>query len=682
MIALAGWFAGGALHAQTIPQADELDLLAQENLVYSAARYVQTIGETPANVSIISRDDIARYGYRSVSDALRSLPGVYDAASQWPALGVSGVAVPGDFGSRILYLINGMPVYEPTYGGFFLEYLDIESIERIEFVKGAGSALYGSGAVLGLVNLITHSGQDATGASAALTVGTHDSGKAYISDTGQRSGLTSFVAASVSYGKGRDLFLPEMTAPEFAPARHHGISSGNDEARTARLFARVSTRHAWLQAMLVTGTKRDPLASYGTVFNGRLRLRETTSALEAGMTRNYGQSGQLTARAYAFATAERGDYPYAFSLRERGLPADFINVSDLSSRQMGAEARYDAFIAPGHHVLAGVEIKRIGYDHEVGDQPGLERSGVFTVDSHDSYRQWALFAQDEMRVGPGILTLGARFDSYHGFSKGVTKRASPRMAYVQDIAPGVTGKLIYGEAYRAPTIYESRYQDGLPRASTIWANGDLRPELSRSIEALLIAQSPSGVQWRLSGFYKHLKDTPEQVVTPAVGTLQCGLGADACIQYRNATRDQRVIGAEFDVRVRQGESGDAYASLVLQRGRGPGGELTSSPRRQIKAGISRALPWPDVDAALEAQYIGSVLGPSQDVTAARADVPSYLLVNAALNASRLGDGWRLSLRVDNLLDREYGTAASRELQPLLRVPADGRRFSLQLQRDF
>ena len=145
----AGWvllcaamLSGGAAQGQSAPPSDDLDLLAQENLVYSAARYPQTIAETPANVSIISRADIRRFGYRTVHDALASLPGVFDAASQWPALGVSGIAVPGDFGSRLLYMVNGMPIYEPTYGGFFLEYLDIESIDRIEFVKGPGSALY------------------------------------------------------------------------------------------------------------------------------------------------------------------------------------------------------------------------------------------------------------------------------------------------------------------------------------------------------------------------------------------------------------------------------------------------------------------------------------------------------------------------------------------------------------
>ncbi len=672
-------FASGA-GAQAHP-ADELDLLARENLVYSAARYVQTIAETPANVSIISRDDIRRYGYRSVADALKSLPGVYDAASQWPALGVSGLAVPGDFGSRILYLVNGMPIYEPTYGGFFLEYLDIESIERIEFVKGPGSALYGSGAVTGLVNLITHSDKDGAGSSAGVAIGSHRSAKAYFTHSALGKRANGFVAASAAYSGGRDLYLRELDTPAFDNQRFRGISSGNDSGRTARLFGRFTAGPAWLQAMLVAGSKRDPLASYASTFNGRLLLRESLAALEAGITRDLGNGGQLNARVYSFTATERGDYPYARG-GDRGAPSTYINVSDLASRQAGAELRYDRFIARGHHVLAGVEIKHIGFSHQVGDQPGLERSGVFSVDRSASYMQWALFAQDEMPLGPGTVFLGARMDSYHGFSNGVSSRLSPRVAYVQELSPGVSAKFIYGEAYRAPTVYESRYQDGMPAASTIWANNDLRPELSRSLEALLIAQSASGVQWRLSAFFKHLRATPVQVATPRFEGVDCGLGPSGCIQYQNSHPHQSVVGVEADVRVRQGDRGDFYASLVLQRGRGDHGNLASSPRHQFKAGISRELPWPDLDGALETQYISAVDGRIEDGAAGRDRIPSYLQVGAVVNASRLGDGWRASLRVDNLLDRQYSTVASRELHPLKRVPADGRRFSIQLQRDF
>ena len=680
-IVLASCFASHAAVAQGAPQADALDLLAQENLVYSATRYAQTLAATPANVSIISRDDIRRYGYRSVPDALKSLPGVYDAASQWPALGVSGIAVPGDFGSRILYLVNGMPMYEPTYGGFFLDYLDIESIDRIEFVKGPGSALYGSGAVVGLVNLITHSGKDAPGSSAALAAGSYGSAKLYLSGSRQGQKINGYVAASAAYSKGRDIYLPELSGQGFGRNRFHGMSSDNDGAKSARLFARFSMGDAWLQAMLVEGAKRDPLASYGSSFNARLMLRESLAALEAGFTRDLGEGRELTGRVFSFSTAERGDYPYAVN-RRRGSAPNYINVSDLSSRQQGAEVRYDSYVAPGHHVLAGIEIKHIGFTHQVGDQPGLERAGVFSVDSRDSYMQWALFAQDEMRLGAGTLFLGARYDSYRGFSDGVKSRLSPRIAYVQEIAPRITAKLMYGQAYRAPTVYESRYQDGLPAASTIWANGDLRPELSRSFEALLIGQLATGLEWRVSAFIKHLRNTPVQLVTPFYQGVACGLGPAGCIQYVNSTRHQRVLGSEFDLRMRQGEHGDLYASMVLQRGRGEGGELTSSPRYQFKAGISRELPWRNADAALEAQYVSAVQGRSDSDITVRDEVPSYLLLGAVVNVARLADGWRASLRVDNLLDRQYGTVASRELQPLRRVPAAGRRFAVQLQRDF
>ncbi|QYF92160.1 TonB-dependent receptor [Massilia sp. PAMC28688] len=683
LMAIAALLASGAVLGQSGQSgaADALDLLAQENQVYSAARYTQTLAETPANVSIISRDDIRSYGYRTVSDALKSLPGVYDAASQWPALGVSGFAVPGDFNSRILYLVNGMPVYEPTYGGFFLEYLDIDSVERIEFVKGAGSALYGSGAVLGIVNLITHSGKDAAGSTASIEVASHRSGKLYYSSNVHGPRVSSFVAASVAYTGGRDVYLPEFDNPAFNNARFGGVAADNDNGRTARLFARYTMGRHWLQAMLVGGSKRDPLASYATVFNGRLMLRESLATLEAGTTRDLGEGGKLDARVFAFAATERGDYPYA-TAGARGLDARYINVSDLASRQIGAEVRYDRFISRDHHILVGIEIKHIGYSHQVGDQPGLTRDGVFSVDRSDSYMQWALFAQDEMRLGPGTVFLGARLDSYHGFSKGVTSRLSPRISYVQELSHGVSGKLIYGEAYRAPTIYESRYQDGRPAASTIWANGALQPEVSRSLEAMLIAQSASGLQWRLSGFFKHLHRTPVQVSTPVLDRVACNLGPTGCIQYRNFEPHQSTVGVELDMRVRQGDYGDYYASLVLQRGRGAAGDLPSSPRQLFKAGYSRALPWPDLDAGVELQYTGSVYGRKDEDIAVRDHIPGYLLAGAVVNAVRLGDGWRASLRVDNLFDRHYDTVASRELHPLRRVPADGRRFSLQLLREF
>ncbi|HYD79328.1 MAG TPA: TonB-dependent receptor [Paucimonas sp.] len=669
------------LHAQPARDGDFLELLTQENQVFSASRYVQTMAETPANVTVLTRGDLKRFGYRNIGEALAALPGVYDAASQWPALGVRGFAVPGDFGSRILTLVNGMPIYEATYGSFFIEQLDMESIDRIEFVKGPGSALYGSGAVLAVVNLITRSGHDAASKSIAAEVASHRGIKLYGSwGQGGAGGADTFLSASVGSDRGRDLYLREMDAPGFDPVRLRGMSIDNDRSDTLRLFGRAAYGNTWLQGLYITADKRDPLASYGTVLNGRLHLKEMLGAVEAGVSGELAGGALGTARAYYFGVAEEGDYPYTFS-GARVPPVDYINVSDLASRQYGIELRYDRFLSNGHHLLAGGEAKRVESHQQVGDQPGPARSGVVSVDSRPRYSQWALFIQDEIRFGRDTLFLGARYDAYRGFSEGVRSRLSPRIVYLRNISENTTGKLIYGEAYRAPTVYESLYQDGVPAAETLWANPKLRPELARTFEALFEHRPRPGVQMRLSMFRMRLADSPAQIVTPEFAGTPCALGPEGCIQYRNSGVSQSVIGFEADLRMKQSDHGSLYASLSCQRSRQEGQELASSPRHQIKFGASRVLPWAGMDAAFEAHYIGRARGRFEG-GGRTADAPSYLLVNAALNAGQLTGGWRASLRINNLLDRKIYTIASRELQPLERVPGEERRFSLQLQHDF
>jgi iron complex outermembrane receptor protein len=661
-------------------ESDTIDLLEYESQVFAASRYAQAIEQTPANVTVLSRKEIKRFGYRNINEALASIPGLYNAASQWPALGVRGTAVPGDFGSRVLYLVNGMPMYEANYGSFLIEYLDIESIDRIEFIKGAGSALYGSGAVQAVVNLITRSGHEAVGNNIATEAGSHGMGKLYGSKGYHRDGLDSFVSASISRRGGHDIYLNEFDTPAFNSERFGGISRNNDSMRTTRLFGRVSNKDMWLQGMLIHADKDDPYASYNTAFNSRLGLEETLGSIEAGLNQELTNGARLTARAYYIDASEKGEYPYSRApLNPRGQEADFINVSDLGSRELGMEIRHDQFLNNGHHLLTGMEIKRIEGHYEVGDQPGLERSGIVMTERRPDYNQLSLFAQDELRFGAGKLFLGARLDSYRGFSADVNSRVSPRIAYVHEFSSQTSGKLIYGEAYRAPTLYESQYQDGFPRAETIWANPTLRPELARSFEALIEHQPQAGTKWKLAAFLNRLTDTPVQVVVSELNGVACQF---SCIQYQNSDTTQRVFGLEADVRYRFGHNDHAYASVVLQQSRLSGRELPASPKFQIKGGVSHALPWHNMNAALEAHYIDRAKGRIAPSGSRTATAPGYFLLNGAVNTGRLPGGWQLSLRTTNLLDRRIYTVASQELQPLERIPAAGREFSLQLQLEF
>lgn len=103
----------------------------------------------------------------TLSDALASLPGLYSTYDrQYHFLGARGLSLPGDFNSRVLVTINGNRINDATYdqGPTGRDFpLDINMIERIEFIPGPGSAVYGQNAMLGVINIITRSGSGANG---------------------------------------------------------------------------------------------------------------------------------------------------------------------------------------------------------------------------------------------------------------------------------------------------------------------------------------------------------------------------------------------------------------------------------------------------------------------------------------------------------------------------------------
>lgn len=665
-----------ALHAVSGGKdSDFLDLLDQENRVFAASRYVQTLSETPANVSIVSRTDIARFGYRTVAEALNALPGFYNSASQWPALGLRGAAVPGDFGSRVLFMVNGMPLYEPMYGGFFLEYLDIASIERIEVVRGSGSALYGNGAVSGIINLVTRTGLDAPGQKIQVEAGSHGTHSVYGSHAQtSANGLDIFASVSATGSKGRDIFLAE----------HNGTSRGNDAYGGTRFFGRISNQDFWAQAILVDGRKHDPLASFNSLFNtDRLLLRERFGAVEAGINHKLDSGALITGRVYASDVSERGDYPYKNDPPTTSDPVDYINVTDLMSRTLGAEARYDQYIGD-HHLLAGLELKRVLGYAEVGNQPGATRVGTIELQENPSYSQYSLFMQDEWRWDDRRkLFFGARFDYYHSFSQGVKSHISPRIAYVQNFGGGHTGKLIWGEAFRAPTIYESLYTDSTASSSgTLWHNFGLKPEITRTLEALWEHEARKGVNLSLSAYLVSMRNTPKQVAVDLFEGRACDT-AGACNQYQNSIGTNQVAGLEATGRWKHDDGFDAYASATWQHSsHQDGGEMTSSPRYLLKAGTSTRLPLANWRASAEFSVVDRTLGRINSDGTRTASTPTYALVHLGLSNKDIGDGWRASLRVNNLFDKTAYTVASRELQPLQRVPAPGRNLSLQIAKDF
>ncbi|MDF1526860.1 MAG: TonB-dependent receptor plug domain-containing protein [bacterium] len=151
------------------------DLMSvQVKTVASASRYEQDVSDAPASVTIITGEQIRRYGYRTLSDALRSVMGFYVTSDRnYSYLGVRGVGLPGDYNARVLLMVDGHRFNEASNDSFFTGPglgIDMDDIKKIEIVRGPASALYGQNAMLATINIITKGPADGSDEEVQVTL--------------------------------------------------------------------------------------------------------------------------------------------------------------------------------------------------------------------------------------------------------------------------------------------------------------------------------------------------------------------------------------------------------------------------------------------------------------------------------------------------------------------------------
>lgn len=177
--------------------------------VYSASKFAQSLSEAPTVASVITAEDIRNFGWRTLGEALASVRGLYVTSDHnYDYLGARGFLRPGDYNTRFLLLIDGYRVNDAVYdqapiGSDFP--LDLKLVERIEYVPGAGSVMYGSNAFFGVINVITKSGRSLAGTRAGIDIGTFGERRARASygwETASKQRFT--LAVSDSQVRGRD----------------------------------------------------------------------------------------------------------------------------------------------------------------------------------------------------------------------------------------------------------------------------------------------------------------------------------------------------------------------------------------------------------------------------------------------------------------------------------------------
>src|SRR5262245_48354426 len=160
---------------------EEMILFQDLPSVFGASKYEQKPSEAPASISIITSEEIQKFGYRTLSEILRSVRGFFTTYDRnYSYIGTRGFDRPGDYDTRVLLLLDGHRVNDNVYDQASIgteSLIDIESIDRVEVIRGPSSSLYGTDAFFAVINVITRSGGDLNGRELEAAGGSYSTGE-------------------------------------------------------------------------------------------------------------------------------------------------------------------------------------------------------------------------------------------------------------------------------------------------------------------------------------------------------------------------------------------------------------------------------------------------------------------------------------------------------------------------
>ncbi len=630
--------------------AEDLLALNLEQLlevrIVGASKYEQKQSEVAAAASIITADEIRAFGWRTLDQALASLPGIhitYDR--QYTYLGTRGFGLPGDYNTRVLVMINGNRVNDAAFdsgpmGRVFP--LDMDLVERIEFIPGPGGAVYGQNAMFGVVNVITRGGGAINGVELAAGAQRPQSLREGRATWGNKfaNGVDMVLSASAMRARGEDRFF------DFGATGVAGVARGLDGERDQQFFASIAGG-TW-SSDLVFGNRRknDPTASFQSSPLVVGQYQGDRFALAQAQYRDsfFVDTVQLQARLFAGQERYTSELNYGSVF---SYPA--------TSEWIGAELRtlYTGFVA--HKLMLGVELqdnRRI--DQAINDLANPANNVL--IASPSSRR--GIYAQDEWRIGDTLLaTLGLRLD--HNSATG--NKASPRAGLIWQAATATTLKALYGRAHRAPNAFERDYSDGQAQVT----NATLRGESIDTFELVADQRVGKNLNLRAAVYQWTMHDLITLGIDPITGLTQYQSG-----------KAVKATGLELSADKTWTWGGRLRGSLSAQDAHYmDGSKLINSPKLLGKINFSTPLPAAGARLGYELQYDGSRR------TVAGVDLGGYAVSSLRLSTDRLARGMVIGVGIRNLFDKRYAhPAANSNWQDSL--SQDGRSVRLDISQRF
>ena len=585
----------------------------QSPIVVTATRTAVTADQALASVTVITREDIERRQANTLAEVLRGVPGI--TLSNNGGVGkVTSVFIRGAESDHTLVLIDGVKVGSATTSTFPFQDIPPEQIERIEIVRGPRSSLYGSEAIGGVIQIFTRKGSGPATLTASAGIGSHSSRKAAggISGSTGQAWYNLHLAYETTNGYNSCTGTP-ATPPTFTNGGGCFTNEpDNDGYDNRSLTLGAGYRFANDAELSVNFLRTD-----GDVeFDGGFQNESDTIQQVAG--------GKLR-----FAPMAIWDVTLSVG-RNKDESNNYLN--DVFSSRF--DTQRDVASWQNDLSIGDTGVLTLGADYQ---KDKVRSTTQYTESSRDNK---GVFGQYQMQLGAQNILAALRYDDNEQFDGETTGS----VAWGYQMGNGLRLMASYGTAFKAPS-FNDLYFPG-------FGNPDLDPEESDSFE-IGVSRGERWGNWSLNAFQTEIDE-----LIAFDGTLFIPVNVDkARIRGLEAVADTRVLGA------------DISAALTLMdpenrsNGANRGNQLTRRPKQSLRLDIDRRFAPVSVGATLVAE------SKRYDDLANNRKLDSYATVDLRAEYAFHRD-WRVSAKVNNLLDKDYETAAY--------YPQDGRNYFVTL----
>ncbi|MEW6775123.1 MAG: TonB-dependent receptor [Bdellovibrionota bacterium] len=584
-------------------------------VVVTGSRIEQRLADAPVATEVITREEIEATGARTLGEYLADHPGLEIVDTP----GGSGIRLQGLDPDYTLILINGERTTGRVAGTIDADRFKVENIERIEIVKGATSALYGSDAIGGVVNIILKEPEKEFEARAYASYGSYNAVD-LDGNVGVRRGR-GYAELSAGWQRSDPYDLDKSDIATTG-------SAFNDFSGTLRTGWKGSERWkigftADYLRRQVEGVDVTPVTVV-PIFDRTETTDTLTATLKPEWT--FADDSKLWLSAHYAIFRER------FELDQRGDTAE-DRLDETWDQIAQGSGQYSRLFFERHLVVVGVE----------GAYERLKTDRLNTSYA-DRYR-FAPYLQDEWTILEEpllVLVPGARFDFDSEYGEQLSPKATLRYDPVKRLALRVS----YGLGFRAPSFKELFLQFENPSVGySVVGNPDLQPEDSRSLNASA-EYSPSSDLWFSLGAFRN--DIDNLIATETVSDVPL------VFSYRNVS-SAVTQGIETAVETR------FFGSLTLKLGytllhtedKDTGLELQGRPRHRGTFSLRHRLKAWDLESTLR----GAVTGPRKfyfddddDGAADRTAKSDVLATVEARVEKKLGEHFALFVGARNLLD--------------------------------